>query len=171
MRMLAQRPITHIVIHTSASYSGGRILDPSAKDIDRWHRAKGWRSIGYHYVVRRDGSIEVGRDVRLVGAHVAGFNRTTIGVCFTGHGDYAPFTMAQMRAGAKLVADLIGINGLEAKFRANPMRVLGHAEVGKFRQALSKMIGSKIPDPNKSCPGKKVDMSLFRVAVLEAIGK
>jgi len=79
--------------------------------------------------------------------------------------------MAQMRAGAKLVADLIGINGLEAKFRANPMRVLGHAEVGKFRQALSKMIGSKIPDPNKSCPGKKVDMSLFRVAVLEAIGK
>jgi len=146
-------------------------LDPSAADIDRMHRARGWNGIGYHFVIRRDGRVEAGRSIDKSGAHVEGFNRTTIGVCFSGHGDHADFTAEQKRAGYKLVANLVRENGLEEEYRANPMRVLGHAEVGKFRRALAIMTGVlDIPDPRKSCPGRKVDMRAFRIGVLVCLG-
>ncbi|HMQ62785.1 MAG TPA: hypothetical protein PKE06_19045, partial [Flavilitoribacter sp.] len=43
-------------------------MDIGAKEIDRWHRAKGWFTIGYHFAIRRDGSIEYGRELSEVGA-------------------------------------------------------------------------------------------------------
>lgn len=52
--------------------------------IDRWHRAKGWLKIGYHYVIRRDGVIEKGREDTEVGAHVEGFNTGNLGICMAG---------------------------------------------------------------------------------------
>lgn len=51
-----------IIIHCSATRAG---QDFTAADIDRWHRARGFRSIGYHFVIRLDGTIEPGRDVAL----------------------------------------------------------------------------------------------------------
>ena len=53
-----------IIIHCSATRAG---QDFTAADIDRWHRARGFRSIGYHFVIRLDGTIEPGRDVSLDG--------------------------------------------------------------------------------------------------------
>ena len=55
-----------IIIHCSATRAG---QDITAADIDCWHRARGFWSIGYHYVIRLDGTIEPGRDVTLDGAH------------------------------------------------------------------------------------------------------
>lgn len=55
-----------------------------ANEIRDWHLEKGWRDIGYHYVIRRDGSLEKGRDVSEAGAHVKGRNADTIGVCMVG---------------------------------------------------------------------------------------
>ena len=52
--------------------------------MDRWHKDRGWRCIGYHYVVRIDGSIEYGRPVQDIGAHVKGRNKHSIGVCYIG---------------------------------------------------------------------------------------
>lgn len=75
------RPITHIVIHCSATPKG-RYHD--AADIDHWHRARGWARIGYHFVIRLDGTLEVGRPLGEPGAHVAGHNQTTIGICYIG---------------------------------------------------------------------------------------
>ena len=75
------RQIKYIIIHCSATAEG---KDFGAKDIDRWHRARGWNGIGYHYVIRLDGTIEKGRDVSKVGAHCAGVNSISVGVCYIG---------------------------------------------------------------------------------------
>ena len=75
------RTINEIIIHCSATKEGNKI---SAATIDRWHKDRGWRGIGYHYVVRIDGSIEYGRPVQDIGAHVKGKNKHSIGVCYIG---------------------------------------------------------------------------------------
>lgn len=75
------RTINEIIIHCSATKEGNKI---SAATIDRWHKDRGWRGIGYHYVVRIDGSIEYGRPVQDIGAHVKGRNKHSIGVCYIG---------------------------------------------------------------------------------------
>ena len=56
----------------------------SAKDIDRWHKEKGWKGIGYHFYIDRNGKLERGRDVNEVGAHTKGQNDSSIGVCLEG---------------------------------------------------------------------------------------
>ena len=68
-----------ITIHHSAS------PDVSANEIDMWHKERGWNGIGYHFVIRQDGSIELGRNINRVGAHNRGKNQTHIGICCTGH--------------------------------------------------------------------------------------
>lgn len=75
------RDITGIVVHCSATPAGKAF---TAADIDRWHRGQGWNGIGYHYVITLDGKIEPGRPLRMPGAHVAGHNHDTIGVCYIG---------------------------------------------------------------------------------------
>lgn len=75
------RKITHLVVHCSATPEG---RDVSAEEIDRWHRQRGFAEIGYHYVVRLDGSIETGRPLEVPGAHVAGHNANTIGIVYAG---------------------------------------------------------------------------------------
>ena len=56
----------------------------SAVEIDQWHKGKGWRGIGYHFVIRRDGSVEPGRDPKLTGAHTLGHNLNSLGICMEG---------------------------------------------------------------------------------------
>lgn len=75
------RKITHIVIHCSATPEG---KDFDAADIDSWHKAKGWAGIGYHYVVKLDGTVELGRPIEKPGAHVEGYNANSIGIVYIG---------------------------------------------------------------------------------------
>ena len=76
------RTITLIVVHCSAVRPE---QTSSAKKIAGWHRDRGFQNgIGYHYVVRRDGSIEPGRPLEMIGAHVVGHNRHSIGICYEG---------------------------------------------------------------------------------------
>lgn len=70
-----------IVIHCSATKPG---MDIGADEIRQWHKDKGWEDIGYHYVIRRNGTLEDGRDLNSVGAHVAGFNSRSVGICLVG---------------------------------------------------------------------------------------
>ena len=70
---------TGVTIHHSAS------RDVSANEIDRWHRERGWKEIGYHFVIRADGSIEPARNWSKHGAHNRGRNTTHLGICLTGH--------------------------------------------------------------------------------------
>lgn len=75
------RLINRVVVHCSAT-KPSVFVDASV--IDRWHRAKGWLKIGYHYVILRNGKLEKGRQDDEVGAHVAGFNKDSLGVCMVG---------------------------------------------------------------------------------------
>ena len=68
-----------VVVHHSAS------PDVSANEIDRWHKSRGWKGIGYHLIIRKDGSIETGRPISQQGAHARGRNDSHIGVCLTGN--------------------------------------------------------------------------------------
>lgn len=70
-----------IAVHCSATSEKQNI---GAADINKWHRAKGWACIGYHYVIKRDGTVETGRDVEVVGAHVQGYNERSVGICMVG---------------------------------------------------------------------------------------
>ena len=75
------RKINKIIIHCSATQEG-RHLD--AAEINRWHLKRGWKGIGYHYVVLLDGTIEYGRSIYDPGAHVKNHNKDSIGICYIG---------------------------------------------------------------------------------------
>lgn len=75
------RTIVYIVIHCSATSERANV---GRAEIDVWHRDQGWSGIGYHYVIRRNGDIEIGRPAEEVGAHVKGFNAHSLGICLVG---------------------------------------------------------------------------------------
>ena len=79
-----KRKIDLVVLHCSATPDG---RDVSAADIRRWHLERGFADIGYHFVVRLDGTVEVGRAIGRTGAHCKGYNRHSIGICYIGGAD------------------------------------------------------------------------------------
>lgn len=85
MTTLVQQDVQYIVIHYSATPVE---RDFSAADIDAMHKRRGWRGIGYHFYIRKDGTVENGRPLRERGAHVKGHNHHSIGICYEG-GVYA----------------------------------------------------------------------------------
>ncbi len=91
---------TRIILHHAEASSC------TADDIHSWHLARGWAGIGYHFFVRKDGSIYRGRPENKLGAHASGANSDSIGICF--EGAYMKETMptAQLNAGKELVSYL-----------------------------------------------------------------
>jgi len=81
---MQRRSTDYLVIHASATPP---TLDIGANEIRGWHKAKGWSDIGYHFVIRRDGKVEIGRPENLVGSHVKGRNANTLGICMVGGTD------------------------------------------------------------------------------------
>lgn len=99
-------PILKIVIHCSATRNGKSLKtnnQSAAQVIDGWHKDRGYSRIGYHFVIDTDGTVETGRKVGEIGAHVKGNNRNSVGICLVGgitekgknHGEY---TEAQWHA-------------------------------------------------------------------------
>ncbi|MFW5517356.1 MAG: N-acetylmuramoyl-L-alanine amidase [Segatella copri] len=77
----SKRNIREIIVHCSATPDG---KDFTVDDIRKWHKARGFSDVGYHYIVYRDGSVHDGRSVHLVGAHCTNHNANSIGVCYIG---------------------------------------------------------------------------------------
>ena len=75
------REITEIIVHCTATMPG---QECNAKIIERWHKERGFTSIGYHYVVLPDGTLESGRPLSNVGAHCQGHNARSVGICYVG---------------------------------------------------------------------------------------
>ena len=75
-----------IVLHCSGVMPS---VHQDIKDIDAYHKSKGWKGVGYHFYVRRDGTVETGRRLEDVGAHVVGHNKYSIGICYEGGLDSA----------------------------------------------------------------------------------
>lgn len=110
-------------MHCSATPEG---RDYTVADIDRWHKQRGWKGIGYHYVIYRDGSIHTGRKIEEIGAHCTGQNADSIGICYIGGVATDGKTPKDTRTPAQK-ATLRGlINELKAKFPG--ITVHGHRE-------------------------------------------
>lgn len=94
----------------------------TVQDIHRWHLNNGWSGIGYHFFVRKDGTIYRGRPENAIGAHVSGANTNTLGIC--AEGSYMTETMpiAQLNAIKELIRYLDGKYG--------ELPIYGHREVG-----------------------------------------
>ena len=76
------RTINKIIIHCSATAEG---KDFTVEDIRRWHvKGNGWKDIGYHFVIYRDGSVHLGRKLEQAGAHTNGYNTNSIGIVYVG---------------------------------------------------------------------------------------
>lgn len=75
------RKITEIIVHCTATRAG---RDVTVAEIDAWHKARGFRGIGYHYVVNIGGEILHGRNIIEAGAHCMGHNAHSIGVAYVG---------------------------------------------------------------------------------------
>lgn len=93
----------------------------TVQDVHRWHINNGWAGIGYHFFVRKDGSVYRGRPEKTVGAHASGANSDSIGVCFEGDYMYESMPQAQINAGKEVVAYLKGKYGIST--------VQGHRDV------------------------------------------
>ena len=76
-----KRNINELIVHCSATPEG---KDYSVDTIRQWHLQRGFSDIGYHYVIYRDGSIHIGRDESIIGAHCTGHNTNSIGICYIG---------------------------------------------------------------------------------------
>ena len=81
MKYAARKTTDYIVIHCTATPEG---RDIGAKEVDRMHRQRGFNGIGYHYVIRLDGTVEKGRPEDAIGAHVEGLNARSIGIAYVG---------------------------------------------------------------------------------------
>ena len=125
------RTITLIVVHCSAVRPD---QTSSVAQINTWHRQRGFHlGVGYHYVIRRDGTIEPGRPEWMIGAHCKNHNAHSIGICYEGGYDARgqpadTRTEAQKAAMIKLLEELHG--------RYPRAFILGHRDL----------------NPGKDCP-------------------
>lgn len=95
------RSINSIIIHCSDTPES---MDIGVNEIRDWHvNERGWSDVGYHYIIRRDGTIERGRGEYIAGAHCRGKNTNSIGVCLVGRGR---FTESQFHSLRELIKDL-----------------------------------------------------------------
>ena len=102
------RKIENIIVHCTATPEG---RDVSVADVTRWHRARGFRTIGYHYLIGLDGKVYPGRPLEQVGAHCVGQNAKSVGVCYVGGCDKQMHpkdtrTAAQRESLRQLVSEL-----------------------------------------------------------------
>jgi len=110
-----------VVLH----HIGGTDEDVSAETVHCWHLDNGWSGIGYHYLIRKDGTIEQGRPLNMMGAHCYGENSHTVGINIVGDFTWAQPGEAQLEAAAGLVAAVCTYYG----FPPAGSSVLGHCDL------------------------------------------
>ena len=121
-----------IVIH----HTGDTDMDASAKQIHGWHLGNGWAGIGYHFVIRKDGTIERGRPEWAVGSHAYGENSHSLGIHVCGAFGSVQPTERQIESCAHLVAYWCEKYGIPI----DREHIVGHREV----------------NDDTSCPGDKL---------------
>lgn len=124
----------YIVVHCAATKPS---MDIGLREIRQWHRQQGWLDVGYHYIIRRNGHIEIGREHNVVGSHVRGYNHESLGICLAGGIDEKGkpednFTPEQKASLSALLWDLW----------KTPESIYKTAQV----------VGHRDLDPGKACP-------------------
>ena len=140
------RNINKIIIHCTDSDDS---LDIGFKEINSWHKARGWLSsttkvsCGYHYIVKRNGLVDIGRLEKETGAHCYRQNKWSIGIVWVGRNHIDPKQYTTLK---RLVRQLLD------EYNLRPDDVYGHNEFNY----------------NKTCPN--LDMNKFRGDVLFTVG-
>lgn len=111
-----ENSINSIILH----HSGVAILQ-NINVIHTYHKAKGYAGIGYHFYIRKDGTIYKGRPLQMVGAHAYNSNKHSIGICFEGDFNCEQMNEAQKNSGKELIKYL--------KNKYNISKIFGHKEV------------------------------------------
>lgn len=123
------RRITLIVVHCSASPDG------KPKTLERLieeHQARGFRTVGYHYIIEPSGLRLMGRPLGEIGAHVEGHNANSVGICMIGT---KKFTKAQWEKLKITVSELI------VKFPT--ARVVGHRDLSPDKNKDGKITSNE----------------------------
>jgi len=143
MKWKPLKALDYIVVHASATPPS---MDIGAEEIRGWHLRKGWLDIGYHKVIRRDGTVEDGRDLSIPGAHVRGYNHFSWGICMVGGVAADKKTPEDNYTPEQYEALELLLRGLESlaidTYDKRPM-VLGHRD---------------FPNVAKACPCFDVDL-------------
>ena len=117
---LTRRTATRrIILHHAAA------VTCTPQQVHQWLLANGWTGIGYHFFVRKDGTVYRGRPEDTVGAHAGNNNYDSLGVCFEGSFDRETMPDAQLRAGQELVAYLKQKYGISTVQRHSDVNATG----------------------------------------------
>lgn len=98
-----------IFVHCSATKPS---MNWGVREVRQSHKERGFLDVGYHFIIKRDGTVEAGREESAIGSHAKGYNHNSIGVCLIGGVDdrmkmEANFTPAQMAALRSLLVELL----------------------------------------------------------------
>lgn len=119
-----------LILHHAAAASC------SVQDIHSWHLANGWSGIGYHFFIRKNGEVWQGRQIDTVGAHAAGSNSRSVGICFEGNFENEIMSDFQLSSGIELVSYI--------KSKYSGLQILKHSDVNAT-----------------ACPGKSFPFKSF----------
>lgn len=131
------RKINKLVIHVSDTPDN---KDFSAEDIRRWHKQRGWSDIGYHFVIRIDGTIEKGRDLEIIGAHTKGYNSNSIGICWVGRKKITPKAFSSLTQLCLVLVDKYNLSceNILGHYELNSHKTCPNLDMEEFRDLISK---------------------------------
>ena len=132
MNYKPMKEIEYLVVHCAATPS---TMDIGVKEITKWHIERGFFTIGYHFVIRRDGDVESGRPMDRPGAHARGYNERSIGICLVG--------------GTKKDGKTVENNFTPAQFHALAILLRQLTELYPNAEVLGHR---NLPGVNKGCP-------------------
>ena len=142
-----ERPSTEMIVIHHAGFPDAD-KDSSAEEIHKFHQeVNGWAGIGYHYVIRKDGTIEQGRKPLAVGAHAYQHNKNSVGICVAGNFDIGKPNREQMDSLKLLTAWLC------QRYKLNPMKkgvIVGHRNLNDTKCPGDNLY-SKLDDIRRYC--------------------
>ena len=118
------RPLNRVILHSTATPEG---RDVTVDTIRQWHIDRGWRDIGYHYVIYRNGQIKLGRPLAEQGAHAKGHNEDSIGVVYVGGTDKSGNAKDTRTLAQKISQRLLLVY---FRIRYQITEVIGHKDCG-----------------------------------------
>ena len=153
------RQIKQIIVHCTATrpdWWDKKTINEQVKEVEKWHVVdRGWKAIGYHYLVGRSGEVVQGRPIEMIGSHARGHNKDSIGIAlFGGFGSDADDLATDHFTPLQLAAAYDLIRKLQGQYNIKNERVIGHNRIS-----------------SKACPGFRVQKWLAGMSLSEATAK
>lgn len=153
------RQIRQIIVHCTATrpdWWEKKTINEQVKEVEKWHVVdRGWKAIGYHYLIGRNGEVVQGRPIEMIGSHARGHNKDSIGIAlFGGFGSDADDLATDHFTPLQLAAAYDLIRKLQGQYNIKNERVIGHNRIS-----------------SKACPGFRVQKWLAGMSLSEATAK